>query len=781
MGPEDKIGSADTVAFGTTPSDPDLESGQDPLGDVFANRYRIDRLLGRGGMGRVYQASDQELDEVVALKLLASHMASLEAVDLLRQEAKLARRITHKNVARVFDVGEHAGRYFLTMELIEGESLAELLAREGRLSSDRGMPILMAAARGLAAAHEAGVIHRDIKPENILVAASGRVVVTDFGIARAAGSQRDGRVAGTPAYMSPEQVRGGAVDASADVFSLGVTAFRMFTGELPWHGDNNVALAEARLRQDAPDAIASGAEIPESLARILARAMARIPEARFPSARALVEALGGLASTPAAHTPTPTPYTSPCAGPLAHKRSIAVLPIANRGDPGDAHLSDGLTEELIDALCQLNSLRVSSYGIVRRVIEDERPAHEIGAALGVDVVVTGSLQRSGEEVRASLRAISSADGVQLWSRRFAVPTRELLTVSDEVVRGLAGDAPVDIRAPVREGMPTADAMEAYLRARAAYQQVMGTPTSVRLFERALEMAPESPLVLAGFAMALLRQWMMLQADPGGLADRATRMARKAVHLAPHMGEAHLALGYLQLHKGDPVGAVGHYRAAVACAPSLADAHGILGGLLVEMGRLPEARQRLEIAQRLDAALVTPSSESARVAALLGDWKTADEILDRQILRATTPIGWILPARVAAYRRDQARLEAIATGLAQMEPDVYGTHRIATVLVDAYLGRCTAATAWAIMRTADGDASQRRVALGMQLRAELAGFLGDTEQVIESLELGDHAGLVDLFWLDRCPLLLEARTDPRFIEIRDRIQQRAHAAYDAFRS
>ncbi|HEV8323581.1 MAG TPA: protein kinase [Myxococcota bacterium] len=277
-------------------------------GTLFANRYEIIEVLGRGGMGAVFKVRDREVGEVVALKVLTVRGAEgSDAVERFRREIRLARRVTHRNVARTYDLGEHAGMRFLTMEHVDGVSLRVLIEAEGKVAPARAAAIALQIGEGLAAAHAAGVVHRDLKPANILLegagpaapAAAGRAVVIDFGIARAtqgdgANLQTMGSI-GTPAYMAPEQVSGDPVDARTDVYAFGIILYEMLTGTLPFNGDTPISCALARLRDDPPDP-RTLAPLPDALAVLVLRCLQREPAGRPP----LDEVIYGLAAIAAA-------------------------------------------------------------------------------------------------------------------------------------------------------------------------------------------------------------------------------------------------------------------------------------------------------------------------------------------------------------------------------------------------------------------------------------------------------------------------------------------------
>lgn len=269
-------------------------------GELIAERYELIAAIGRGAMGTVYSARDRELDEVVALKVLhSSPMESAESVVRFKQEVKLARRVTHGNVARTYDIGEHLGARFLTMELVQGESLAVRLA-SGALPVDRALHIARQMCAGMAAAHDAGVIHRDLKPENVCIARDGRVVVMDFGIARAPlaneASLTGPGMLGTPAYMAPEQVTGTSdIDPRADLYAFGTVLYEMLTGTIAWPGTSAYTVAMARLTSPPPDPRKVKSDLPSSVAELVLRCMAPEPNDRFKDAHAVIAALEAIA------------------------------------------------------------------------------------------------------------------------------------------------------------------------------------------------------------------------------------------------------------------------------------------------------------------------------------------------------------------------------------------------------------------------------------------------------------------------------------------------------
>ena len=278
------------------PSTPSGKSGGLLSGTTLAGRYDVIDLLGEGGMGEVYRARDRELDELVALKLLRPDVASLPAwLDRFRNEVRLARRVTHRNVARTFELGEAGGTRFLTMELVDGESVGSVLERRGPLDVASAARIGLGMAEALAAAHAVGVVHRDVKPDNVMVARDGRVVVTDFGIAHETRDEAGARTfAGTPAYMAPEQAAGEPATPLSDLYALGVTLFEMVTGSLPFSATSTAGLLAARLLSDAPDVRERAPAVSPAFAEIVKKVMSKDPALRYASAEALGTSLSAL-------------------------------------------------------------------------------------------------------------------------------------------------------------------------------------------------------------------------------------------------------------------------------------------------------------------------------------------------------------------------------------------------------------------------------------------------------------------------------------------------------
>ena len=765
------------------------------LGHLLAGRYNCLQMLGSGGMGAVYLARDHELDELIAVKMLHDSVASSpDAIEFLRHEVRLARRVTHHNVARIFELGEHHGRRFLTMEYIDGEPLTALIERSGRIPLNRAGELLRDICSGLTAVHNAGIVHRDIKPDNIMVARGDRIVLSDFGIARAARSSSQTTLstarAGTPAYMSPEQLVGETVTTLSDVYSLGVVAFEMLTGSLPW---KLLPRTSDRLTAPPPDPRTVAPDLPDAIVRLLGRTLALRREERLASPAAFAYELTNAITNLSYRSHPNAPLTlTPTAHAKSGKLSLAVLPFRNRGSAENDYLASGFTEDLIDCLSGVAQLRVLSRGATARFADDSREAHDIGRELNVEIVIEGSLQQVGNMVQIKARAIESAEGVQRWSKRFRVPQEELLVTSDEVAEALAKalapeSSKADDGAPSlrQSALPNAEAMELYLRARESYRRFEDTREAVALFEEALLQAPNSPLVHAGYSMALMRAWMlgsMSSDDPKHAsyryAERARAAAQRASALAPNLGEPRMAFAMLALHEGDPVTAVREFRATIALAPSMASAHSFLGELLAEMARIPDAMRRLQAADVLDPSSAHANHVRRRVAVLTGDFEMFDKLAYNH--DATTPFGWYWRGRYSAYRDDLDLLADTRERVRELPEDERGTRDLIVKVLSGYLGEIPGRDIYdeLIGFGRMGNTSHRGKANRFQMVAELAGFLGDDDVALEQIAKAVDIGFMDLIWLQRCPLLKSVREQPRYTELHARVQERAFAAYDA---
>jgi eukaryotic-like serine/threonine-protein kinase len=802
--PERITGEEQTMAVSEAAPSPVLSSpppATTPARHVFGARYEILGLVGAGGMGTVYRARDKELDEVVALKLLRVDLLNQPGMlERFRQEVKLARRVTHRNVARTFDIGESEGEKFLTMEFVEGESLSSKLLREGALPLDVVIMLTDGMCAGLSAAHEAGIVHRDLKPDNVMLAKDGRVVLTDFGIARAlSDAERTATVGltlGTPAYMAPEQVEGAKdLDARADIYALGAMLYECLVGAPAWSGDSVWSLAAARLFQPPPDPRARRSDVPPSVAELVLRCMARRREDRFSSTKEITTLLAAM-TRPASNAPHPSrPPGKPLHVALeSDAKTVAVLPFRNNGSAADDYYAEGLSDDLVDALSMTPGLRVLAKGALARFKAPDRDAREIGRELRVDVVVDGSLRRVGDVIRVGARVVSVADGFQLWAKRFDRPEKDVLMVSDEAADAIAEALTLRRTAPSRVAPTDGRALDLYLQARHAFRVGWRDKTmeAVGLFEQALALAPNDPTILAAYAQAQLRRFMFdsegADADQSETKGRAA--AARALALAPHLGEARAALANVAWMMGDPVACARELREAIRVAPSSSDVNELYGRMLLEAGEPERGLSILAAAAALEPGMGLVATDLLRGRALLGDWSMFESMFEAMLKAPPpsdamgdvrfaegnrVPAGYFLMARLCLWRKDRAAAAALRKHV--LERPFALQAQVVELLDVLELGQAgRVAETLAEWGRVVGRA-RRRPTLFRQLAAEVSAFQGDSAAVVGSMDSAEALGLVDLTWIDRCPLFASTRALPEFIAVRDKVAARARATID----
>jgi serine/threonine-protein kinase len=709
---------------------------------VIADRYEVVELLGEGGMGRVYRVVDRILDEQVALKVLHGDlMEDDEALIRFRREAKLARRVTHPNVARVFDVSEHGDRRFLTMEVVEGRCLGEILQSEGRLSPSRVIEIALQICDGLLAAHRAGVIHRDLKPQNIIVQDDGRVVITDFGIARAIGGARitktEGTV-GTPAYMAPEQVRcEREIDARADIYALGAVLFELLTGEPPWDGESVYVVAAARLSDRPPDP-RDRIELPDELAEIILRCLARDPDDRFADVGALADALRSFLRSVA-----PGEGATHRAVPMTWRRAVAVLA------SGDRDLAAGIRSLVVDGL---RAARGLDFCPTRR-------ADVTGEALraaGATSLLVVDAQREDRVVtlRAELREVPS--GRVSWSTDHQTTIDSVvngaLSVVDRLAEFFGVSAPA--RLP-RSAMPEGE-VESLMSAFRLHESWLGeedNDRAIATFEAAFRAQPDDPWVNAGYASALLRRFV--EADGFGYdLDEALAMAERALSEAPRLASARATLAEVHFELGRPLAACREALEVLAEQPRSAKPLAVIGRGWLLVG---EPRRAVRCFERA-SDLGEPRRVRNDLAVALALEGRGDEA--RRLLEAASERErgvwhhWFHRARVAVWVGDDAMQAETLAGVAK----TLFTHRDDLLsVVGAMTGAGAPEDALRRLRLLSQSAGQglRRRAQLLATQIELLVTI-DGPRILEKIEPNAITKLLELAWLEHSPAMHVSR-------------------------
>ena len=777
----------DVISLGNTrlaymPPEPDGDWSMErtdmhaPSGsEILGGRYEILGLIGVGGMGSVYRVRDRELDEIIALKALKNELSSSPSMRThFRREVKLARRVTHKNVARIFDIGEHHGQRFLTMEFIDGESLSTMIARRGALPVRDVVDIGLELCSGLAAAHAADIVHRDLKPDNILIALDGRVVITDFGIALdpALSNEQSSALVGTPAYMAPELLNQGSSSGShTDVYSLGCVLYEMVTGQAAWTGESQVEIITARLFEPPPDPRELQPDMPEELAWLILTCMAADPAERHRDAAGVADALKRVPLPPSDDMSLGTDHDTSDVMEIKTLKRVAVIPFQNQGDGQADYLAEGLTSELMDTLSMTAGLYVYPFAQVARCKAPHTDPYAVGRELRAQVVLTGSVQVQSPSIHVNARLINVADGFQLWGESFEFETRNLLVISDRAVSSMV-DALALTTQPSRRTAVDPKAIELYLRGRSEYRKFWSDAVSRALeyFEGARELAPEDPTILAACAMTRAR----LLFFRGGQNDAAT-LARKAISVAPNYAESHLALAMARFYVNDLEVALREASLAKTLSPTLADAHLLIGRILMECGSLKDAEHALEQATLLDPQLHVGLRDLAHARLLAGHaLMVVKDSMNNMPKRpdATTLRGLQLTRAALWLGSEETGREAL-TLLGESEQSEQS----------AAFGLCQATLALLEEPSREWElppqlrdpttGSVRRKLFFWQIDAEVSAFRKDTERLFDVLSRAGDAGLTDLNWLTHCPLLSPYREEPRFQEIYLRVRERAN--------
>ncbi len=584
-------------------------------------RYAVDRELGQGGMAVVFLARDLRHDRQVAVKVLRPEIAAEVGAERFLREIKLAAGLTHPHILPLHDSGEAGGLLFYVMPAMEGRSLRERLDRERQLPLEDALRIAREVASALDYAHRHDVVHRDIKPDNILLH-EGAAMVADFGIGRALSGKgsvtQTGLAIGTPAYMSPEQASGeSAVDGRSDLYSLGCVLYEMLAGEPPFTGPNMQAVITKRFVAPIPR-VKAVRDVPDVVDSAVARALARTPVDRFHTAAELAEALRAGLTSDGPGTPARASRAA------SAQKAIAVLPFANRSaDPENEYFSDGITEEIINALSKLPGLQVASRTSCFAFKGKDVDIRQVGEKLGVGSLLEGSVRKAGNRIRITVQLVSVDSGYQLWSETYDRQLEDVFAIQDEISRAIVEALKLRLSSSAGQAVvPTKnlDAYNLYLKARFFYNKFSegGLRKALDFYEQALAEDPGFARAHAGIADC----WCTLADDwaaPEDAYPRAKAAALHALELETELAEAKTPLGkVLGWYEWEFGAAVEQLRQAVALSPSYAEAHWAFGSILPAVGLLPEAIEEMRKAVTLDPLVHRSSRWLARFLLYAGD-------------------------------------------------------------------------------------------------------------------------------------------------------------------
>jgi serine/threonine-protein kinase len=765
---------------------------------AIGDRYRLQRELGRGGMARVFLATDVRHQREVAIKLVQGDDASGLLGDRFEREVAAVARLSHPHVVPLLDSGAGPGLRWFAMPVLDGASLRARLDREGALPLADAVRIAIEAARGLEAAHQLGILHRDVKPDNILLS-GGVAVVADFGVAKLADTEQvaltmAGIAVGSASYISPEQATGDPVDARTDVYSLGAVLYEMLTGEPPFVGRTAQAVIAKRFTDPVPSAARLRDSVPPGLDAVVARAMAKQPTDRFAGMADFVRALERASLEPApAHPGAGVPAhparvtwrrTAIAAAVVAlgalgalvwrwappdsqslRIASIAVHPLADLSPAHDQeYFSAGMTDELLTALASVPGLRVASRS--SSYAYKAQDSRAFGRQLNVDAVLDGTVRKDGDRIKVTAELVSVRDGMSLLTRTFERRLSDLFTLQEElakeIVRAVGGQLGAD--APlVRTSTTDVEAYQYYLRGRLALDR--RTAPSLReardWFQRAIAVDSGYARAWSGLADVSFVQAMNIFEPPGEAFPRARSAATRALALDSSLAEAHTSLATVRyFFDRDAAGAEAGFRRAMALDAKYAPARYWYGLLLAATGRSGEAYAMAEQARALDPFSPPIVTGAGMVRVLAGDYAAAVPSL-REAVRDQPGYffahAWLALALVESGQSAEAVAEA-RKGV-ELAPEAG--------LAEGYLAYVLArsgARAAALEKLEALDALSRTRAVASVFVARAWDALGDRDRALAWLDRGLKAGEGQLMQVASGPPFRTIANDPRFTEL-----------------
>jgi len=619
-------------------------------GTTFAGRYEIIEELGKGGMGKVYRSFDKQLKEEVALKLIKPEIASdKKTLDRFSNELKIARKIVHKNVGRMYELMENKGVFFITMEYVPGQDLKGLIRQSGQLAMGTTISIAKQVCEGLAEAHKLGVVHRDLKPSNIMIDENGDARIMDFGIARSLkekGITGAGVMIGTPEYMSPEQVEGKETDQRSDIYSLGVILYEMVTGHVPFEGDTPFTIGMKHKGEIPKDPKELNAQIPDDLSLLILRCLEKDKEKRYQSAGEVRSELTNIEKgipTTDKVIPKRKPTTSkeitvtfslkklyvPALAVIVvaiigitiwrllpkkeaallppSKPSIAVLPFEDLSPQQDQeYFCDGLADELINAFTHIKDLRVVARHSAFSFKGKDMYIREICKILNVDTVLGGSVRKSGNRLRIISNLVNS-DGYQLWSQKYEREMKEIFTIQDEISQAIVNKLKVNLLGEEQTAIqkrPTED-LDAYdLYLKGIYYRNKVHPDDLmkglEYFQKATERDPNFALAYVEIGNIYESFAFLGILSPNEVYPKAKAELKKAMEIDDALGEAHtLAANISTWYDWDWPAAENSFKRAIALNPGLDSTHTMYSLYLLIQGRFDEAVTEIRLAQELN--------------------------------------------------------------------------------------------------------------------------------------------------------------------------------------
>jgi serine/threonine protein kinase/Tfp pilus assembly protein PilF len=614
-------------------------------GTLFADRYEVIEELGTGGMGSIYRVEDKKIHEDVAIKLIKPEIAAdKRTIERFSNELRIARKIRHKNVCQMFDLGEEKGTRYITMEYVPGEDLKNMIRMTKRLSIATALNIGTQVCEGLTEAHRLGVVHRDLKPANIMIDKEGNARIMDFGIARSLESKGitdAGVMIGTPEYMSPEQVEGKEVDQRSDIYSFGVILYEMVTGRVPFEGDTPFTIGVKHKSEIPRNPQGLNTQISDDFSHLILRCLEKAKENRYQSSGKLRSDLinieKGLPTTKRVH-----PDIEPAAKTISKikwKNSVAVLPLSDLSPQRDQeYFCDGMTEDIITKLSRIAELKVISRTSAMRYKKTDKDIKEIGEELGVATILEGSIRKERDNIRVTAQLINVEDGFHLWADTYNRKLESVFEVQDEVSKVIAEVLEIQLTPGKIEALKATrpKSVEAYEYVKKGIyitnskyvisHREKDFKSAVKIFNKALEIDPEYPMAYTGLNWAYQHHNQITGSKK--YLPLVIQNCEKAYELDQNNADSNAGKAWMYYLSRDYAQSYQYYKKGLEIDPNRGILNHVVGVFYQSIGLIHQAIDYLSRAVELDPFYMLAHSYRSKLLIYLNEFKKAEHSIEK---------------------------------------------------------------------------------------------------------------------------------------------------------